>query len=96
MIGGRLVAKVPTRRLPQRDLLVPGRWTPFLRMDGQEVGLRFRVRMNRLGGVEVHPAAAAHLPERRYPLLRRIATRIPGARNMMRFTRTLQRRYLPG
>ncbi|MBG0815028.1 glycosyltransferase family 2 protein [Planomonospora sp. ID82291] len=96
MIGGSLVAKVPTRRLPQRDLLVPGRWTPFLRMDGQEVGLRFRVRMSRFGGVEVHPAAAARLPERRYPLLRRIAVRIPGVRNMMRFTRTLQRRYLPG
>ena len=62
---------------------------------GLEVGPRFRVRMTRFGGVEDHPAAAARLPERRYPLLRRIATRIPGARNMMRFTRTLQRRYLP-
>ncbi|MFC4058378.1 glycosyltransferase family 2 protein [Planomonospora corallina] len=95
VLGGRLVAKVPTRKLPQRDLLVPGRWTPFLRMDGQEVGLRFRVRMGRLGRVEVHPAQAAHLPERRYPLLWRITRRIPGARTVVRATQSLQRRYLP-
>ncbi|GIM99408.1 hypothetical protein Pve01_10670 [Planomonospora venezuelensis] len=92
---GRLIARIPMKRLPRQGFLAPGAWMPYLRMDDREVGLRFGVEMSRGGRVEIRRAAAPALPVRRYPRLRRFALRIPGARNMVRVTRTVQQRYLP-
>ncbi|WP_081937451.1 glycosyltransferase family 2 protein [Streptosporangium roseum] len=92
--AGRLVAKVPTRLLPRDGALTPGDWVPFLRVDGQETGLRFRVGMGRGGRVEIHESVAGP-PAPRYRLLKRVALRMPGARNAARMTRTVQERYLP-
>ncbi|MFB9882232.1 glycosyltransferase family 2 protein [Planobispora siamensis] len=92
--AGRLIARVPMKRLPRHGFLAPGAWMPFLRMDDQEVGLRFGVEMSRGGRVEIRRGIVpAPLPERRDPLLKRIARRIPGARNMVRSSRPVPRRY---
>ncbi|ACZ91161.1 glycosyltransferase family 2 protein [Streptosporangium roseum] len=92
--AGRLVAKVPIRLIPRDGALAPGDWVPYLRVDGQETGLRFRVGMGCGGRVEIHESAAGP-PAPRYPLLKRVALRMPGARNAARVTRTVQKRYLP-
>ncbi|GIH77296.1 hypothetical protein Plo01_37250 [Planobispora longispora] len=93
--AARLIARIPMRRLPRQGYLAPGAWMPYLRVDDEEIGLRFGVEMSRGGRVEIRQATAPAVPERRYPRLRRIAQRIPGARNMIRATRTVQQRYMP-
>ncbi|MBG0826217.1 glycosyltransferase family 2 protein [Planomonospora sp. ID67723] len=93
--AGRLIARIPMKRLPRQGFLAPGAWMPFLRMDDRELGLRFGVEMSRGGRVEIRRAAAPAVPVRRYPRLRRFALRIPGARNVVRVTRTVQQRYMP-
>ncbi|MGV9779038.1 glycosyltransferase family 2 protein [Streptosporangium sp. NPDC003464] len=90
---GRLVAKIPTRLTHRDGALAPGDWVPFLRVDGPEVGLRFKVGMSRGGRVEIYESAGG-TPAPRNPLLKRIARRIPGARGAVRLTRTVQERYL--
>jgi glycosyltransferase involved in cell wall biosynthesis len=90
-LAGRLIAKVPIRRVPGDGFLTPGNWVPFLRVKDQEVGLRFKVEMRRGGRVEIRESAA----EPWYPVLKRIALRIPGARGTARAIRTVQRRYAP-
>ncbi|GGS66041.1 hypothetical protein GCM10010156_26270 [Planobispora rosea] len=95
LAAGRLIARIPMRRLPRQGYLAPGEWMPFLRVDDEEIGLRFGVEVSRGGRVEIRRAAAPAVPERRYPRLRRLAQRIPGARNMIRATRTMQQRYMP-
>ncbi|WP_329428353.1 glycosyltransferase family 2 protein [Streptosporangium sp. NBC_01495] len=93
-LAGRLIAKIPTRLVYREGFLAPGVWAPFLRVEGKETGLRFKVEMNRGGRVEIHRAAAVQPPEPWYPLLKRIALRIPLVRNAVRVTRTVQRRYM--
>ncbi|MBB2913426.1 glycosyltransferase involved in cell wall biosynthesis [Streptosporangium becharense] len=95
-LAGRLIAKIPTRLLHRDGYLSPGSWAPYLRVDGVDVGLRFRIEMSRGGRVEVRGAAAARPPEPWYPLLKRIALRVPGARGAVRATRAVRRRYLTG
>ncbi len=95
-LAGRLVAKVPTRRVYREGFLAPGDWRPFLRMEEREVGLRFKVGMSFGGKVEVRASAAARRPAFHYPLFKRVALRIPGIRNAVRVTRSVQRRYMPG
>ncbi|MGS2645301.1 glycosyltransferase family 2 protein [Streptosporangium sp. G12] len=93
-LAGRLIAKIPTRLAYREGFLAPGVWAPFLRVDGKETGLRFKVEMNRGGRVEIHRSAAARLSEPWYPLLKRVALRIPLVRNAVRVTRTVRRRYM--
>ena len=93
-LAGRLIAKIPTRLAYREGFLAPGVWSPFLRVDGKETGLRFKVEMNRGGRVEIFKSAAAPPPEPWYPLLKRLALRIPGIRNTVRIARTVQRRYM--
>ncbi|MFF5206702.1 glycosyltransferase family 2 protein [Streptosporangium sp. NPDC000396] len=94
-LAGRLIAKVQTRLARREGFLCPGDWSPFLRMDDKEVGLRFKLRMGRGGRVQIRESAAATRSESRYTLLKRVALRIPGVRNAVKATRTVQRRYLP-
>ncbi|MET8052312.1 MULTISPECIES: glycosyltransferase family 2 protein [unclassified Streptosporangium] len=93
-LAGRLIAKIPTRLAYREGFLAPGVWAPFLRVDGKETGLRFKMEMNRGGRVEILKSAAARPPEPWYPLLKRLALRIPGVRNAVRVTKTMQRRYM--
>ncbi|GAA2861289.1 glycosyltransferase family 2 protein [Streptosporangium fragile] len=93
-LAGRLIAKIPTRLLHRDGYLAPGSWAPYLRVDGMDVGLRFEIEMSRGGRVELRRSAAARPPEPWYPLLKRIALRVPGVRNAVRVTRTVQRRYM--
>ncbi|MEU1880536.1 glycosyltransferase family 2 protein [Streptosporangium sp. NPDC020072] len=95
-LAGRLVAKVPVRRVYREGFLAPGDWRPFLRIGDREVGLRFKVGMSLGGRVEVRAASAARRPAPRYPLFKRVALRIPGVRRVVRVTRAAQRRYVPG
>ncbi|MGJ6961109.1 glycosyltransferase family 2 protein [Streptosporangium sp. G11] len=92
-LAGRLIAKIPTRLAYREGFLAPGVWAPFLRVDGTETGLRFKVEMNRGGRVEIHRSAAKP-SEPWYPLLKRIALRIPLVRHAVRVTRSVQRRYM--
>jgi hypothetical protein len=73
--------------------LTPGDWSPFLRVDDQEVGLRFTVEMRRGGRVEIRESTAVRNPGPWYPVLRRVGLRIPGARGTVRAIRTVRRRY---
>ena len=41
------------------DCLCPGLWSPFLRADGRETGLRFTLERRRGGKVTLRPANAA-------------------------------------
>lgn len=93
--AGRLIAKFPTRRIYREGFLAPGDWRPFLRVDNREAGLRFKVVVSPGGRVEIRAAGAALRPAPRYPVLKRVALRIPWMRNMVRVTRTVRRRYLP-
>lgn len=93
-LAGRLIAKIPTRLAYREGFLAPGVWAPFLRVDGKETGLRFKMEMNRGGRVEILKSAAVRPPEPWYPLLKRLALRIPWVRNAVRVTRTVQRRYM--
>lgn len=78
--AGRLVARVPTRLAAQEGFLCPGEWLPFLRLDGGEEALRFRLRMGRTGRVEVGGAGGQDAAGPRYPLARRVVLRVPGVR----------------
>ncbi|MFF5111637.1 glycosyltransferase family 2 protein [Streptosporangium sp. NPDC000509] len=93
-LAGRLIAKIPTRLAYREGFLAPGIWAPFLRVDGEETGLRFKVEMNRGGRVEIRKSAAAEPSEPWYPLLKRVALRIPLVRNAVRVTKSVQRRYM--
>ncbi|MGC5014628.1 glycosyltransferase family 2 protein [Streptosporangium sp. DT93] len=93
-LAGRLIAKIPTRLAYREEFLSPGRWAPFLRMDGRETALRFTVVMNRGGRVEIREPLPSGPPRHRRPLLRRLVLRVPGVRNAVRATRTAQRRYM--
>jgi hypothetical protein len=95
-LAGRLIAKFPTRLTYREEFLSPGRWAPFLRIDGRETALRFTVAMNRGGRVEIREPVPDGPPPHRRPLLRRLALRVPGVRNAVRATRTAQRRYMLG
>ncbi|MFC7647745.1 hypothetical protein ACFQX6_50085 [Streptosporangium lutulentum] len=94
-LAGRLIAKVPIRRVRGEGFLTPGDWVPFLRVEDQEVGLRFKMGMRRGGRVEIRESAAARPSGPWYPVLKRLARRIPGARGTARMIRTVQRRYAP-
>ncbi|GLW07370.1 hypothetical protein Misp01_25000 [Microtetraspora sp. NBRC 13810] len=93
-MAGQLVAKVTTRRFAADGFLSPGVWSPFLRVDGREVGLRFGLEMRFSGKVEVRPAVAAdppfRLPSSR---LRRLAFRMPGATQAARLADVGRKRY---
>lgn len=93
-LAGRLIARIPARLVHREGFLAPGLWAPFLRVEGKEIGLRFKVEMKRGGRVEIHKSTAAEPAEPWYPLLKRLALRIPGVRNAIRATRTVQRRYM--
>ncbi|WP_433540326.1 glycosyltransferase family 2 protein [Streptosporangium sandarakinum] len=93
--AGRLVARVPIRLAAQEGFLCPGEWLPFLRLDGGEEALRFRLRMGRTGRVEVGGASGQDAAGPRYPLARRAVLRVPGVRGTVRLARTVRRHYLP-
>ncbi|GAA5072674.1 hypothetical protein GCM10023259_072780 [Thermocatellispora tengchongensis] len=77
-LAGQLVAKVPLRRLGVDHSLGPGTWTPYLRADGRETGLRFALDVRRNRRVDLRRAVAMEAPppgrrggrpRRRIPLL---------------------------
>lgn len=88
-LAGQLVAKVPVRRLPVAGCLNAGSWLPALRADGQEVRLRFRLRVTRTGQVVVGPGSAQDGPS----LLTRLVVRLPGGRHAARLASAVQRRW---
>ncbi|SDG89099.1 Glycosyl transferase family 2 [Sinosporangium album] len=96
-LPGQLVAKLPVRRLTAEGFLGPGGWTPTLRIDGEEEGLRFGIHVRR-GHAEVRPSSAVDAAQRplleRDSILRRVALRIPGARHVARAARKGRSRYL--
>ncbi|MFB9964652.1 glycosyltransferase family 2 protein [Sinosporangium siamense] len=97
-LPGQLIAKLPIRRFAADGFLGAGAWTPLLRVEGKEVGLRFGLLVGRGSRVEVRPTAAVDPTQRslftRDTAFRRFARHLPGARALAHLIRRGRNRYL--
>jgi hypothetical protein len=91
---GQLVAKVPVRRLPGEGHLGHGLWSPHLRVDGKEVGLRFALEMGR-GRARIQAGGEPGTLAVRRSTLGKLMSHMPGGKYALRLAQAVQKRYLP-